>query len=317
MKRILESKRAPVIAIAVACLLSLPSLKNGWLLDDLWHRAMMSGGATWAPLQTGWTHLFDFASGTPAEHTELIEKGFGPWWTTPGLRISFFRPLSCLTHALDYALWPKSAAMMHAHSILWYAALLAVLSIAFRRWLPPLAANIAILLYAIDPAHGLPVSWLANRNALIAATFAFGALVLWDLNRRWLAAIALALALGSGESATAILGFFFAHWLFLKRRPLREFAPLALVVAAWVVVYRAGNHGVIGSGVYCDPRHAPLTYAAAVFAAGRAQVGRGLGRRLEPDDESQEDVVSEPLAVLVVDEEPGRGGVTFAGLLAR
>lgn len=273
-KRWLESRRLPAVAIVLGVVLSLPSLRIGLALDDLWHRSMLSGGQRWAPFQLGWSHLFDFVRGEPDELREFIDKGFGPWWATPGLRISFFRPLSCLTHALDYALWPKTPALMHAHSILWYAALLAVVSVAYRRWLPPLAANVAILFYAIDPTHGLPVSWIANRNALVAATFAFGALILWDMGRRWTSGAVLALALASGESALAILGFFVAHWVFLdrpegpdgRRRPLRQLLPIALAVAIWIVVYRLGHHGVRSSGIYSDPVHAPLDYLASVVA---------------------------------------------------
>ncbi|HOE98007.1 MAG TPA: hypothetical protein PK847_15655, partial [Candidatus Sumerlaeota bacterium] len=46
-------------------------------------------------------------------------------------------PLAAATHALDLALWPTSPALMHAHTLLWFAALLAALAALFRRLLPP------------------------------------------------------------------------------------------------------------------------------------------------------------------------------------
>lgn len=273
----LESKRLPAVAIAVACVLSLPTLGGGLRLDDLVHRAKLTGGAAWNPESVGWSTMFEFVRGTPEEHARYVEVGLGPWWIAPHLRMSFFRPVSCLTHVLDYALWPQHPALMHAHSILWYVALLCVVVTLFRRFLGPRAANVAILFYAIDPAHGLPVGWVANRNALIAATFAFGALWLWDRGKIWRSSLLLAIALASGESATAILGFFVAHWLFIDRRPLRAAAPIALTVALWAAVYRLGHHGVVGSGAYADPVHAPVGYASGVLAHLPLLLGGELG----------------------------------------
>jgi hypothetical protein len=277
VKKWLDSKRVPAVATAIACLLSSPSLAAGLRLDDLMHRAKLSGGASWYPAPLGWWNLFELAQGTPAEHAFLVERGFGPWWITPGLRLSFFRPVSSLTHLLDYALWPKTPALMHAQSILWYVALLAVVTVAFRRWLPPRAANVAVLFYAIDPTHGIPIGWIANRNAIIAATFAFGALLLWDSGKRWASSLLLLLALGAGESAAGVLGFFVAHWLFLRRPPLRECLPIALATALWAVVYRAGHHGVTGSGAYADPMHAPAQYAVAVLTQVPLLLGVEVG----------------------------------------
>lgn len=264
LKRYLESRRLSAFAVGLAIVLSLPSLGLGLAMDDWWQRGKMLGSSRWAIGSTGTFSLFDFADGSAAEHARFVQTGFMPWWTLPGLRISFFRPLSCLTHALDYALWPKTPALMHAQSILWYGALLVLVVIAYRRWLSPIAANVAILFYAIDPTHALPVGWLANRNAIIAATFALGALLVYDRRRHLLAALLLGFALLSGESALTILGFFVAHWLFIDRRPLGSLWPFAPVLLGWVLVWKLGHYGVAGSGLYCDPTRRPLAYATNV-----------------------------------------------------
>ena len=47
------------------------------------------------------------------------------YFTDPGLRVAFFRPLSSLSHRLDLALWPASPQLMYLHSLAWFGALLA------------------------------------------------------------------------------------------------------------------------------------------------------------------------------------------------
>jgi hypothetical protein len=44
-----------------------------------------------------------------------------PWWSDPTIHIDFARPLTALTHVLDYALWPGTPALRHLHSLLWFA----------------------------------------------------------------------------------------------------------------------------------------------------------------------------------------------------
>jgi hypothetical protein len=267
VKSWISSKRLPRAALIAAFVFALPSLGGGLAMDDLWHRAKITHSLTWSSASsTGMMSLFDFVNGSAEEHRQFVEAGFLPWWVTNELRVSFFRPVSCLTHALDYALWPRTPALMHAQSILWYVALVALVTIAYRRWLPPLAANVATLFYAIDSQHGLPVGWIANRNAIVAAVFAVAALLLWDSRRIWLSALALALALGSGESAVGILPFFFAHWLFLDRRPLKNAVPIIVVVSVWAVVYKIGNYGAHHSGVYTEPLRAPVDFLENVAA---------------------------------------------------
>ena len=102
----------------------------------------------------------------------------------PDFRMSFWRPLSSLTHVLDHVLWPRSFVLAHAQSMLWFAALLAVVAVLYRRFHVPWIAHLALLLYALDDARGWVLGWVANRNALVAATLAFAALAVHDRVRR-------------------------------------------------------------------------------------------------------------------------------------
>jgi hypothetical protein len=83
-----------------------------------------------------------------SQRAVLLEEGVFGWWMAPDFRISFWRPLSSLTHVLDHLLWPRSSVLAHAHSMLWFAALLAVLGTLYRRFHTPWIAHLPLLLYA-------------------------------------------------------------------------------------------------------------------------------------------------------------------------
>ena len=125
--------------------------------------------------------LFRFVDGDPRHVRAAMELGLLPWWTDPGLKAIFFRPLAALTHALDYRLWPGSALLMHAHSLAWFGALVLAAALFYQRLLGrSITAGLAALLFAVDSAHGTPVGWLANRNSLLAAFFGVLTLLAYD-----------------------------------------------------------------------------------------------------------------------------------------
>jgi hypothetical protein len=273
---------------------------QGLQVDDYWHRGFFRGDALWAHGEQPFWKMFSFFEGDPAAVVRFRDLGLVPWWSDESVRISFFRPLSALTHYLDYSLWPASPALMHVHSLLWYLALVFVAALVFRRALHPTAAALAALLYAIDHNHGGVVGWVANRNALVAALFGLLALYFHDRASRGhgasrgLAALALTLGLLSGESALGAVGYLGAHALVLDERPLRERArgllPYVAVVLAWAVVYRLGGYGASGSGLYLDPAEAPLRvlaqvpeYATLLFAAEWGSIGPETELILPPE----------------------------------
>ena len=273
----LSSPRAPTVIVLLAVLVGLPSLAGGLAVDDHWHKIMLTHDPAWTSLTTPWYELFTFYDGDPERTHRILDIGFSPWWTDPELRLAFFRPMSAATHALDYALWPSHPCMMHAHSLAWFALLVAVAAWAYRRVLPGWAGNLAGLLFALDHNHGIPVAWLANRNSLVAGAFAIASFGAHDVaargkrsSIRWTlgSALLFALGLGSGESALAVAGYFAAHAMFLDPRPWRtrlvSVVPHAGVVLLWAVVYRLGGFGAHGSGMYIEPSRAPLAFAGAV-----------------------------------------------------
>ncbi|HSD26190.1 MAG TPA: hypothetical protein VLL75_02750 [Vicinamibacteria bacterium] len=281
----------PHAAMMLALLLVSPCLGVGPMGDDYMHMArvdprLRAPGFAYAPLD-----LFTFVSGDPAQRAVLLEEGIFGWWMAPDFRMSFWRPLSSLTHVLDHLAWPHSWVLAHAHSMLWLAALLAVLAFLYRRFHVPWIAHLALLLYAVDDARGWVLGWVANRNVLVAATLAFAALAAHDRARRdgwrpgsWLAPALFAAALLGGEAALCVTGYLLAHALFLDSGPLaRRLArlwPYAALSVAWLAAYKGLGYGTSGGGMYLNPLDEPgaylggLTERLPVLAA--AQVGLGL-----------------------------------------
>jgi hypothetical protein len=209
----------------------------------------------------------------------------------PDFRMSFWRPLSSLTHVLDHLLWPRSWVLAHAQSMLWYAALLAVLAALYRRFHEPWVAHLALLLYAVDDARAFVLGWVANRNALVAATFGFAALLVHDRARRdgwrpglWLAPVLFGAALLGGEAALGATGYLFAHALFVDSGPLgRRLArlwPFAALSLAWLAAYQGLGYGTTGGAMYLNPLDEPGPYLRALVerlpVLAAAQVGPGL-----------------------------------------
>lgn len=290
MRALLAHPRLPILCAAIALVLSIPSTFGGLQADDWWHRIVLHQRDLVSPPEMPPPLLFFRAfPGHPQFVAWAIDRGIGAWWTEPTLLLSFFRPITAATHVVDYALWPDSPWMMHAHSALWLALSCFLAAKIHRRilgggWVGGLAA----LLFAVDPTHGLDVGWIAQRNTLVAAAFGFCALLLHVHARRdrsrvaaVLSPIALGAALLSGEAGLGILGFLLAFAATLDQGSfvarVRSIAPHLLVVAAWAGAYRRLGFGAHGSAMYLDPAGSPLRFLSAVASRGPAGVAAELG----------------------------------------
>jgi hypothetical protein len=267
---------APLLIVAIALGLALPALFTGLSGDDFFHELVLTGRGDLAVVPKSPMAMFVWASGDPAQAHAMMEVGMTGWWTDPKLVMAYFRPISVVTHWLDYRLWPHSPELMHLHSLLWFAlALLPLWSLYSRLLAPPAGAAflpaLALLLYAIDDAHGMTLAWLANRNALVAFALGLPVLVLHDRfvrddDRRAgrAAPLVLLFALLAGEAALAVVGYLFAYALYLdpapRSRALRRLLPYGVVVALWSLCYRALGFGARGSGLVIDPGSEPVRY---------------------------------------------------------
>jgi hypothetical protein len=132
------------------------------------------------------------------------------------VKIMFFRPVTALTHWLDYALWPHLTWLAHLHSVLWYGALVCSVR-PYRRTLAWRGRRPGELLFAFDSGHGLPVGWLATRNMMLAVMFGIMAILghhRWRSEAwrpgAWLGPLAFALSLFSAEFGVGALGYLIA-----------------------------------------------------------------------------------------------------------
>jgi hypothetical protein len=281
LARALSGPRASLYIIGVALVLVLPCINVGFAADDYVQYVAAVDEASVPSFERGPLDLYTFSSGSAEEVRALRDHGIFGWWVADDLQLSFFRPLSSATHALDYALWPGAPWAMYLHSIAWFAALLFAARAFYRSmheteggrggWI----AALALLLYGLDDGRGPVVGWISNRNALVMGAFSFACL--WAYHRRrirgdvgaWVAPTCLALALASAEGAVATVGYLGSYLVFMDDAPwrdrLRRLSPCLAVFAVWAVIYRVGGWGASGSGVYLDPggelgafiRHAP------------------------------------------------------------
>ena len=172
------------VAAFLAAALTLPSLNNGLGIDDHMYRARVLEG--WDAARSA-RDLFLYADpDRPAQAREAMARGELSWWAAPRLRWRFFRPLAQIVHHVEFRLAGRGGErLMHLHSVLWMAALAALVTVLYRRLLAPAwVAGLAAIFYAIDHGHGFTVGWLANRCMLMAAVFAVLCLIAHDRWRR-------------------------------------------------------------------------------------------------------------------------------------
>jgi hypothetical protein len=266
----------PLLAL-LGMLMMAPTLNLGLVGDDYVHRALLIGQDTHAH-KASMFGLFTFVDGQAAHVQALKESGRLLWWAADNLRLSFWRPLTELTHWLDYQLWPNSPALMHAQSILWYGLLVFLLG-TFYRLLDddPVRTGLATLIYAASGLHLFSVAWLAARNQLVAGCFTLMTLIAyhhWRSGRAawygWLAALTLVLGLLSAEAALVTVGYLVAYALVYEQgQPwwprLRALMPFLLIVVVWRMAYSHMGYGSIGSGSYIDPGAGPWRFVQAML----------------------------------------------------
>ena len=277
MLRRVSFRRLSLSITLLSLALLSPVLFTGLVADDYLHQLLLRedpgvNGLEYRPLD-----LFRFVNGDPQIVRALIGEGVFPWWTDPETRISFFRPLSSLTHAIDHALWPSNPFLMHVQSLLWFSWLVGIVGALYRTLgYSPLFAAFCLLLFALDDARAPVAGWIANRNAIIAACFSLLAVLAFirfrsEGRRRqaWLGPVFFFLGLLAGETAIAVSAYLVAYTLYLDRSRwparLAALSPYIGVLLAWKLLNVLLGYGVTGSGVYVDPLSSPIHF---VWAAG-------------------------------------------------
>lgn len=267
----------PLIAL-LGVLLTLPTLGLGLFADDFIHRSLLVGEIH-APHAGSPFGLFNFMDGQ-LDHIQAMKvSGRLLWWAADSIRLSFWRPLSELTHWMDYQLWPDLPMLMHAQNLFWYGLLILLAGRLFRLLdSDPVRASLATLLFAVSSLHMQVVGWLAARNQLMAGCFMVLTLMAFHHWRKegstrhaWLAAGSFVLGMMSAEAAIATMAYLGAYVLFLEPagRPwlarLRALLPFLLILAVWRVCYTHMGFGSTGSGAYIDPGVSLPRFAQALM----------------------------------------------------
>ncbi len=277
LRVVLKHPRFPAIAALLAVGLMLPSLYNGLNLVDNFHQLIMRGDTSFVSQSSSPINLFCMSDGSTGETERLMKHGRLPWWAPENTKVSFLRPLSALTHWLDYLLWPDTPALMHAQSLVWFGILVFMVTLFYRRILGVnWVAGVAALFFAVDDAHGTSVGWLANRSVLLASVFGILCLIAHDRWRRdgWqrgvlVAPFCFALSLLSAEAGIATIAYLLAYTLFLENIPLRSrifsLIPCGCILFLWCLVYVKLGCGARGIPLYTNPLEEPLSYLVALF----------------------------------------------------
>jgi hypothetical protein len=265
-------------AVVLGAALRWPGLLAGFHTDDYQHLAMLHGRFV---LERPPWDLFWFAGRSHEEQRALVDFGFHPWWTSPGHQLAMFRPLASLLSWFDERLLGAHALTAHLHSLCWWFALVAAVAALYLRFLPPTAAALACVLFALDESHNAPLAWLANRSTLVGATFGVLALLAHVRAREhaavgpraaWLGCSAAlwALAFAAGEYALGLLVYALAFELLGARGSLASralhLAPAAAIAALYLGLHAALGYGAASSGLYVTPAD-PIGYASV--APGR------------------------------------------------
>ncbi len=300
LKRFLAHRYLPAILAIGAILVMFPALKTGLVMDDLPQRAVELRPDQLPPRmrETGnppdsgsfSTVLFDLFGFSRNPQCMVSMKNYGtlPWWTPDDLRLSLCRPVTALTHWLDYRLFPDSPALMHAHNIAWFAAVVFLLTMVYRKLMGTgWAAGLAALLFLLDGNTYFPVAFVANRGFFLALFF--GLLCLYE-HHQWrstksrrglvLSALFLSLSLFAEEGGASTFAFILAYALVLEPGSFRNRAltilPSVLVIIAWRIIYLLSGYGLAHVGIYIDPAQEPLHFMQALIPRDMILLGSQL-----------------------------------------
>jgi hypothetical protein len=241
------------LVLLLGLLVQLPTLRVGFFADDYAQQLVLRGERGPTPIPR-WS-LYDF--GTAASWADFgREHEALPWWTSSDWKVRFFRPLTSFSLELDFAAWGREPLGYHVTNLVLWMALLVVVYRMYRALgLAQRVAELALFVFVLSDASSVPVGWIANRNSLLEALFAVGA-VLAALRERSRTALLLALAATLSKESGVVAFLFVAAIVHVRGWP--KLARLALVaVVAELAFLAAAGYGT-RSLFYATPWHAPL-----------------------------------------------------------
>jgi hypothetical protein len=170
-------RRELVLVFVAAVALYIPTVNYGFVQDD---RAIV-------------------ASNPGAHAIGAALRAFDdPYWpreTGAGL----YRPMTILSYAIDWTVSGGRPGWVHIMNALWHGVATVLLVLLLGRWLPPLGAAAAGLVFAWHPVHVEAVASLVGRAELLAAVGILAAVLAARRGQWAVAVLCAALAMFSKE----------------------------------------------------------------------------------------------------------------------
>ena len=290
LEKWLAGSRAYILVL-VGVILLLPSVFTGLSADDYFLSSIMLQRHSIPNLPNSPLDAFAFLQINNHGMQQWIERGMLPWWTNPHIKIAFWRPLSALTHWLDFTIYPDAPWLMHVHNLIWYGSLCMLVLVFYRRffiaywrrvisrqsgfsmWLVLRPCCMQLMTHAAWPLDGFQTAMAASPRFLqlppyCCMTAGVSRAGFRELSWRH---VCLGMGLLSGESALAIFGYLVAYELFISRGSLLSgflcLVPAAAVVVIWRFVYSWLGYGTSGTGLYLDPAQSPMLFFGSLCSA--------------------------------------------------
>jgi len=232
----------PWLGLALLCAAFGASLLSSFHFDDY---SLLADPAVTAP--SGWREVF------------ALERT---------------RPLTYLTFWANYRTGGEEPLGYHALNLLLHAAVCVLVWLVYRRLLPPKAAALGALVFALHPLQSEPVVYVFARATLLAALLCLLCWRAWIGRRYWAAAAWFAAALLAKEEVIAFPAFLVAfEWLYWGgARPMEHWRAafgvmLALAAAAAARLFYAAAV-TEGSGAAFDL--GAITPGTYLLTQGRA-----------------------------------------------
>ena len=274
--------------IALYILCKLPLCYEPLLKDDFFQRNIAIGSEQLQqhglPYNEGNSSVgfvlenyFTFLSGRQDYYQRQLDYGVLPWWMDTNVALQFYRPVSSLTHWLDYQLWPDNSRLMHLHSLLWFALLLVLIfNLAKVLTGSYSLAALSLVIYAADISTISSQYWIASRNVTIVTVFGIGTLMLY---LRYLetsnvfyglsSLVFFLLTLFAGEIGLSFLVILFCYELLMVRgawqKRLLRFTPFFFIAVAWLAWYAHAGYGAKNMGFYINPVKEFATFVQQVM----------------------------------------------------
>lgn len=262
--KLLDARHFLLALSGLALFLASIPIQQGLKTDDFIHLSKLNNGGAAA------THeLYNFISPTHSltndAEINLITWGAIPWWADPELKLSFWRPLSALTHLLDTTIGDASPIFMHTQNTLWYLTLVLACFYFFTTIFENRnTAALATLFFCLDFTNFGNISWIASRNSLICACFcmlSISSYINWrkKLHLGFLAASLLffALSLLASEAGFITLIFILCHIIFLEKsnsfQIFKNTISHLLIFSIWLTIYQSLEMGSTNNLLYLNP----------------------------------------------------------------